>query len=109
MRADGPRTRRAMHMEKPDDRHRRLLRPRGERCSNRRAAECSQQIPPSDRDWHVPSRARVPKETIPRHERAVFTSCFASHRAAAYLPRIGRREKVRITFFGLELVISGGS
>ena len=41
-------------MEKPDHRHRRLLRPRRERPRDRRTAECGQQFPPSDGDCHAP-------------------------------------------------------
>jgi|SRR6516164_3500712 len=52
--------------------HRRLLRPRRERPCHR-AAECGQQFPPSDGDCHAPLPREVRKETIPRHERAVFS------------------------------------
>src|SRR5262245_35828924 len=50
-----------------------LLPPRRERPRGRSAAECSQQFPPSDGDCHTPLRARCVKETIPHHQRAVFT------------------------------------
>src|SRR6516225_2272040 len=49
-----------------------LLRARRERPRGSRAAECSQQFPPSDGDCHAPSRARCVNGTIPCHERAVF-------------------------------------
>ena len=49
-----------------------LLRARRERPRHCRAAECSQQFPPSDGDCHTPLPREVRKATIPRHERAVF-------------------------------------
>src|SRR5262249_13179535 len=55
--------------EEPDHWHRGLLRARRERPRNRRAAECSQQFPPSDGDCHTPLPCEVRKGTIPRHER----------------------------------------
>ena len=61
-------------VEKPDHRHRRLLRARRERPRCSRAAECGQQFPPSDGDVIRPSRARCVKATIPRQERAVLTA-----------------------------------
>ena len=52
----------------PDHRHCRLLRPRRERPRSRRAAECSQQFPPSDGDCHPPLPREVRKwnDTTPR-------------------------------------------
>jgi len=47
-----------------------LLRPRRERPGSR-AAECSQQFPPSDGNCHTLVPREVRKETIQRHERAV--------------------------------------
>src|SRR6516225_9214651 len=46
----------------------RLLRPCRERPRDRRAAECSQQFPPSDGDCHVPLPCEVRKgnDTTPR-------------------------------------------
>ena len=50
---------------------RRLLRARRERPRCRRAAECSQQFPPSDGDCHTPLPCEVRKGTIARRESAV--------------------------------------
>jgi hypothetical protein len=47
-------------------------RARRERPRHRRAAECGQQLPPSDGDCHAPLPCEVRKDNIPRHERAVF-------------------------------------
>src|SRR5262249_48037767 len=58
------------HTDPP--RRARLLRARRRRPRSR-AAECSQQLPPSDDDCHTPLPCEVRKGTIPRHERAVFT------------------------------------
>ena len=44
------------------------------KCRGRRAAECSQQFPPSDGDCHTPLPREVRKGTIPRHEHAVLTA-----------------------------------
>src|SRR5262249_37189916 len=52
----------------------RLLRARRERPRGRRAAECDQQLPPSDGDCHTPLPCEVRKSTVPRHERAVLTA-----------------------------------
>src|SRR6516225_4124094 len=54
--------------QEPDHRHRRLLRVRRERPGCRRAAECDQQLPPSDGDCHTPLPCEVRKEndTTPR-------------------------------------------
>src|SRR5262249_54254894 len=60
-------------MKKSDHWHRGLLRARRE-WPRDRAAECDHQFPPSDGDCHAPSRARVRKRNIPRHERAVPTA-----------------------------------
>src|SRR6516165_11106375 len=46
--------------------HRRLLRARRERPHNGRAAECSQQFPPSDGDCHAPLQVRKCNDTTPR-------------------------------------------
>src|SRR5215813_10833911 len=55
-------------VKKPDHRHRRLLRARRERPRCSRAAECSQQFPPSDGDCHTPLPCEVRKgnDTTPR-------------------------------------------
>src|SRR5262249_26880082 len=45
----------------PDHRHRRLLCARRERPRRRRAAECSQQFPPSEGDCHTPLPCEVRK------------------------------------------------
>jgi len=59
--------------EELDYRHRRLLRARSQRPRGSRAAECDQQLPPSDGDCHTPpSRARCVEERIPRQGRAVL-------------------------------------
>ena len=49
-----------------------LLRVRRERPGCR-AAECSQQFPPSDSDCHTPLPREGAFAKIPRHERAVLT------------------------------------
>ena len=64
---------RSPRVEKHDHRHRRLLRARHAR-PRRRAAECSQQFPPSDGDCHTPLPCEVRNAKIPRHERAVLTA-----------------------------------
>src|SRR5262249_27918115 len=43
------------------------------KCRGCRAAECDQQLPPSDGDCHTPLPREVRNGTIARHERAVFT------------------------------------
>src|SRR5262249_44191152 len=55
-------------MEKANYWRRRLLRARRERPRRRRAAECSQQFPPSDGDCHtpLPREVRKGKDTTPR-------------------------------------------
>src|SRR5215468_11603851 len=55
-------------VEISDHRHRRLLRAPRERPRSRRAAECSQQFPPSDGDCHtpLPCEVRKRKDTTPR-------------------------------------------
>src|SRR5215831_13777876 len=54
--------------QESDHRHRRLLPPRRERPRCRRAAECGQQLPPSDGDCHTPLPREVRKgnDTTPR-------------------------------------------
>src|SRR6516164_1225029 len=49
----------------------RSLRARRQR-PRRRAAECSQQFPPSDSNCHTPLPCEVRKGTVSRHERRVF-------------------------------------
>src|SRR5262249_5014231 len=63
---------RRLAVEESDYRRRPLLRARRERPHGPRAAECSQQFPPSDGDCHTPLPCEVRKGRIPRHERAVF-------------------------------------
>src|SRR5262249_28931987 len=72
--ADRIRLRRSSR-EKPDHRHRRLLRVRRERPRGRRAAERSYHFPPSDSNRHValPCEGWLVKATISRRKRAVFT------------------------------------
>jgi hypothetical protein len=74
------RTERARRFQRPgaeitDHWHRRLLRARGERPCNRRAAERGYQFPAFDCDWRVPLLCEgcLAKGTIARRERAVFT------------------------------------
>src|SRR5947209_6885976 len=67
----GGRTRAAAQI--PDHRHWLPLRARRERPRGSRAAEYSQQFPPSDGDCHTPLPCEVRRGTVPRHERAVFT------------------------------------
>jgi hypothetical protein len=51
-----------------------LLRAHRERQRHRCAAECGQQFPPSDGDWHAPLSVRgCLKNTIPRRVHAVST------------------------------------
>src|SRR5262245_26374622 len=66
-------------LEKPDHRHRRLLRARRERPRRRHAAERSYHFPPSDSDRHValPCEGWLVKATISRRKRAVFRSKIA--------------------------------
>src|SRR5262249_60973688 len=54
-------------VEKPNYRHRRLLRARRERPRRRHAAERGQQLPPSDGDCHapLPREVRERKDTTP--------------------------------------------
>src|SRR5262249_59708555 len=52
---------RRLGIEMADHRHRRLLRPRRQRPCSCRAAECSQQFPPSDGDCHTPLPCEVRK------------------------------------------------
>src|SRR5262249_39291970 len=56
---------RRRRVEKPDHRHRRLLRPCRERPRHRCPAECGQQFPPSDGDCHTPLPCEVRKRTDP--------------------------------------------
>src|SRR6516162_5830309 len=60
--------------QETNNRHRRLLPTRRERPRGCRAAECSQQLPPSDGDCHAPLPREVRKRRIPRHESAVPNS-----------------------------------
>src|SRR5215831_5030650 len=60
--------------EESDHRYGRLLRAHRQEPRGRRAAKCNQQFPPSDGDCHTPLPCEVRKGTVPRHERAVFTS-----------------------------------
>jgi len=69
---------------KSDHRHRLLLRARRGRPSCRRAAECSQQLPPSDGDCHTPLPCEVRKgnDTTPR---ACSLAVQGSRRAGCWL------------------------
>src|SRR5262249_22004296 len=69
--------------EVSDHGHRWLLRTRRERPRSRRAAECSQQFPPSDRDCHTPLPCEVRKGNgttpqVSRSRRAGWLALFAS-------------------------------
>ena len=50
-----------LHTDKADAQHLVLLRPRREGPRGSRAAECSQQLPPSDGDSHTPLPREVRK------------------------------------------------
>src|SRR6516164_8310620 len=65
-------------------------RPRG------RAAECGQQLPPSDGDCHTPlPRARCVNGRISRHERAVPNSAAPGAGEAGSVRALPRKERAR--------------
>src|SRR5262249_42089705 len=69
-----PDRRRGRTQESNRGRLTRLLRAHGERPRDRPAAECDQQVPPSNGDCHTPLPCEgAVKGTVSRHERAVFT------------------------------------
>src|SRR6516165_588080 len=74
----------------PDGRLSRLLRARRQRPRRRRAAECDQQLPPSDGDCHtpLPREVRKHKDTTPRacSLKKGRMACFVGLRRGETLP-----------------------